>query len=488
MIKKTILIFSIIFLAIFLTNRLYAENNLIFGKKSINKEKFNNIISEKEEYKDQLDVKHNGESIPYDKTNNFYLLSQVELPKYKGNINIENFKIGILNNEKEKDDIISEDDELILLAYNNKYYKIINLKMTYFPVIKLDNFSEKVIVYDNDGKRQTLNVQEYSMSYHIRGASTSVSEKPSYKLNILDSKGNKKAVSLLNMRKDDDWVLNSMTLDKTHMLEKIGFNIWSQMNEYEIELKYIELFIDDEYKGIYYLQEPADFKTYAANNKSLIISIKSWQNNIKNPILFSENLEYSTIIDEFELDSKIEGKQQIDLLRRFSSDIKNLEYYSDTELNYDIENISSYSLFVNLISAIDNTYKNQKVLFRYKDGKYNVELYPWDLDWSQNNENINKEYNFFEILENANVPKEIVESENYNNIIKNKYEYLRKTIYNEQYLFALIEKNYNDLTKTGAILREETKWGDRDLEKSVTNLKNYYTDRIKMLDEYYGGI
>ena len=46
---------------------------------------------------------------------------------------------------------------------------------------------------------------------------------------------------------------------------------------------------DNEYRGIYLLQEPADFKTYDADkNKSLLVSIKSPKNKLFiNSLLFS---------------------------------------------------------------------------------------------------------------------------------------------------------------------------------------------------------
>ena len=485
--KKILFMLSIIFFLIFFIVRLYISNNLIFKENVITQQEFDKIISTKEEYKDFIDVKHNNESIPFDKVNNYYLLSQVEGSKYNGHISIDKFEIDILKNNKSKNEIISTNDNLVILAYNDKYYKIINLKLTCFPVIKLDESSNKVTIYDNDSEREVLNVQKHSMSYHIRGNSTAVSKKKSYKLNILDSKGKKKKVSLLNMRNDDDWILNAMSTDRAYMLEKIGYNIWGKMSEFDIQLKYIELFINNEYKGIYYLQEPADFKTYNANNKSLLISIKCWQTDIKKPILFNENLEYKTLIDEFEFDSKINEEQQIELLRTFISDIREKGYSSKIKLNYDAENIANYSLFINLISAIDNTYKNQKILFRYIDGEYFVELYPWDLDLSQNNEKLKEEHNFLKIVNNVNIPKQILQSESYNKLLINKYNSLRETVYNEKYLYDLIDSNKKEIEKSGAIFREEKVWGDRDLDKSIQNLKELYSEKIKILDNYYGG-
>ena len=487
--KKIFLICSIFLLALIVAFRFYISNNMVFKENIITQKEFDKIISSREEYKEFLELKFNNNLLPYDKIHNYFLLSQVENENnYNGAISIDNFEIDVLETNTSKDEIIVNNDSLVLLAYNNEYYKIINLKLTYFPVMKLDNYLDEMTIYENDDERSVLSIQNHKMEYHIRGASTAGSAKPSYKLNILNSKGNKKKVTLLNMREDDDWILNSMTTDRSYMLEKIGYDLYSKMNEYQIEMKYIELFIDNEYKGIYCLQEPADFKTYNANkNKSLLVSIKGWPVK-ENSILYNSDLQYNILIDEFELDSKMEEKQQIEILRKFVSDLRGKNYSSNIVFDYDVDSFVNHTLFLNMISAIDNIYKNQKILFRYSDGKYIVESHPWDLDRSQNNENIMLEENFLKIVENVAVPKMIYNSEEYKQKLKDRYFELRKSIYNREYIDSLIDANKNELEKSGAILREEMRWGDRDLDYSTQNIKDFYSKKIELLDGYYGGI
>ena len=487
--KKIFLICSIFLLALIVAFRFYISNNMVFKENIITQKEFDKIISTREEYKEFLELKFNNNLLPYDKIHNYFLLSQVENENnYNGAISIDNFEIDVLENNRSKGEIIANNDSLVLLAYNNEYYKIINLKLTYFPVMKLDNYLDEMTIYENDAERSVLSIQNHKMEYHIRGASTAIREKPSYKLNILNSKGNKKKVTLLNMREDDDWILNSMTTDRAYMLEKIAYTLYGKMTGVNLELKYIELFIDNEYKGIYCLQEPADFKTYNANkNNSLIVQIKAWETEV-NTTLFDNDLKYSTLIDEFELDSKMDTNMQIELLRIFASDLKGVDYSSNLELNYDIETFVDHSLLINMISALDNTYKNQKILFRYSGGEYIVESYPWDLDMSQNNEITIYKKNFLNIVENMAVPKMIYNSEEYKQKLKDRYFELRKSIYNREHIDSLIDANKNELEKSGAILREEMRWGDRDLDYSTQNIKDFYSKKIELLDGYYGGI
>lgn len=486
MAKKVFLIVNFLFLIFYIAIRLYTYNNLIFKKIVIEKEEFNSIISSKKEYKEDIELKLDGEVIPYDKVKNYYLISQIKDTKYNGNIHVDGFEVNVLNPTKDKEELIATNKGLTLLVYNDKFYKIIDLRFTYFPIIKLDNNSKQVIVYDNSIGRNTLSVSKEYVSYRIRGSSTSRGVKKSYKVNLLNSSGNNKKVSLLNMRKDDDWILNSMNYDRSYMLENIAYHIWQNMSEYNLELKYVELFIDNEYKGVYCLQEPADLKTFNANDNSLILQTKSWRTSVKEFTLFNKNLKYDELIDEFEFDSKIKEDKQIELARSFVSDTRNINYKNKMNLKYNLESMTDYTLFVNLISGVDNTYKNQKILFREEEGEYFVEIYPWDLDRSQNNEYLKDSLDFFKIFNNESVPTKISNSDEYNNLIKEKYFNLRKTIYNEEYLFSLIDNYKFELEKSGSILREESVWKDRDLDNSVKLLKDFYSKRIKQLDEYFG--
>lgn len=80
-----------------------------------------------------------------------------------------------------------------------------------------------------------------------------------------------KDICLLNMRLDNKWDLQAMANEPLRMNEKTSFDIWRKINilHYQTSerdaingcrMKYSELFLNGEYKGIYCVSEPVDRK------------------------------------------------------------------------------------------------------------------------------------------------------------------------------------------------------------------------------------
>ena len=84
----------------------------------------------------------------------------------------------------------------------------------YVEDYNMDTFGTVSLLNPNGGGREGVHdVISEKCRFHIRGASSRFYDKKSYKLQLLNKKGDKKSKSLLGMRKDDDWVLNAMAFD-----------------------------------------------------------------------------------------------------------------------------------------------------------------------------------------------------------------------------------------------------------------------------------
>ena len=104
------------------------------------------------------------------------------------------------------------------------------------------------------------------------------------------------------MRKDDDWLLFAMFLDIPHMRVKLSFDLWRSLeptNPTAIlpKSKYISLYINGQFQGVYLLAEKNDRRLFGLNspqyseNSSLIFQAGSHRKNF---------LEYSP--DDWEQD------------------------------------------------------------------------------------------------------------------------------------------------------------------------------------------
>ena len=89
----------------------------------------------------------------------------------------------------------------------------------------------------------------------VRGQSTQMFPKKSYGVETRDSLGENLDVSLLGLPEENDWILYGPYTDKSLMRNVVTFEMGHCMGDYCTRNVYCELLINDNYKGIYILQE-----------------------------------------------------------------------------------------------------------------------------------------------------------------------------------------------------------------------------------------
>ena len=79
--------------------------------------------------------------------------------------------------------------------------------------------------------------------------------KKSYSIDLINNSGKKNETSLLDMGKDEDWILNAFYFDKTLLRNYFTFYLMNKMGHWAPEGRFVELYLNDEYRGIYMLSE-----------------------------------------------------------------------------------------------------------------------------------------------------------------------------------------------------------------------------------------
>lgn len=464
-IKKITIIISIVLVLLI----IYFSNN-INSVKVISTEKQKNKIIENKTNK-HFKIKYKNEEIPI--YNDSYLITFITEKELIDNLSNEyNY---VIYKKESYEEIIKNNQYIELIIYNEKYY---NIKKVYLTTLSVININEnKFTIFEN---LKEVNIKNTKLNYHIRGDSTQYSPKKSYKLNL------SKKISMINMRNDDDWILNASHMDDSFIREKIGYDIWNEMSKINNHtLEYVEVFIDGKYQGLYYLQEPVDQHTYNLNtNETFYYSVKTWEQAKPLKIIFEES---DIFANEFSFDKLDESKlnKSFETLNIFYQDLPNKKI---DKVIYDENNLYNYEIFINLINSPDNTYKNQKFAIYEKNNKYYVTKTVWDLDLSMMNP---KNYHF----ENDSefILKDRVKNKYYdsNQNLKKQaklYSKYREAFYNEQYILNIVNQYYNEILLSGSYIRNNEKWKiSNDLfSKSIDIVKTSLINRIKLLDKYYG--
>jgi hypothetical protein len=93
------------------------------------------------------------------------------------------------------------------------------------------------------------------ISIEKRGSSSLMFPKNNYSLETQDSIGENLNVPLLGLPQENDWVLHGPYSDKTLMRNVLTFRLANDLGGYASRTRYCELFLNNEYRGVYVLME-----------------------------------------------------------------------------------------------------------------------------------------------------------------------------------------------------------------------------------------
>lgn len=452
--------------------------------------------------------------------NTFYFSINDEVDSSVSNIKINSFlgfKYKVID-----DNIYNFNDSKILL-YNDKYYQILNIKFVPISIISLHTFPEldnikkiknnkydfevlnnenniqlvedKNIVINVNTANAYSNSNSYSYeifgSYHVRGASSLIFEKKSYKIDLL------KNDSLLNLNSSKDWVLDAIYNDSSKVRNKLSSDLWNMINDNQkqdndLQSEFVELFIDDRYVGLYVLKNSVTKKMLSISNNGILVKPFTNFNDYNKNMLFNGN--YSIVGNAF-LNFEMKHYSDIDYdVNMFTDKLKDLiisNYdFNSLDKNYYIDNYINYKILISLIQGVDNTEKNYYISMIDKNDKFLIT--PWDMDltfgnnWDPNVFNGESFYDkscFDKSWLDINVYN--INSDKVNYLIKQRYWELRKDVITMDVINGYLDNYKTLLVESGAAFRDSNRWYRYDIEQEIEKIRTWANNRINFLDEYF---
>ncbi len=383
---------------------------------------------------------------------------------------------------------VRQGESLALIIRCGSYFQRVNVVITTLPVLYLDidgtymdeeqrNIVHgKLTLWNSLGSAgESYHTETSNAEWHMRGNSTRIYPKLSWKVNLRDEHGQNKDLNLLGLGSDDDWILNPMSMDDTFIKEKLAQELWNQLakdTDYNYQMstgEYVEVLINGAYQGLYMLQRRIDAKYLNLNKEADILmkGINIW--------------EADSIFDAYEIVSTpFDEKQTYQQLQQA------LLFQNKSSMN--IENFVDVSLLLQFLSGVDNYgYKNTFYVLRKSENAYELHLVPWDTDlslgvpWGYDYEGSMNE--MIERQELGTVRKNVPDIDKQ---ISKRWRELRDNIYSEKNILSI----YNDLTdrlkNSGALQRDEECWGLlHEGEDTWENLQRFIKERLQVLDNYY---
>tara|TARA_B000000532_G_scaffold98609_1_gene79043 strand:+ start:535 stop:1890 length:1356 start_codon:yes stop_codon:yes gene_type:complete len=439
-----------------------------------------------------------------------------------------------------KDEIIIDDIE------NNdeisEKFNCINCEDSVF-IFRINTLGGEIVDDPKIPSALTVSIQD-SIQYagnigiEIRGESSQWFEKKSYGIETWDREYNDADYNLAGLPEEEDWVLYGPYSDKSLIRNKLIYEISNSIGMYASRTRYVELFINDKYQGLYILME----KLKRDKNR---IDISKLENSEIDEELISGGYiikidksdmedgsytDYNSFQSQFDVFGNENGDKRINFNYEYPKPgeihanqknyIKNYFYEFESSLasNNFKDPINGFRKYIDEDSFIDffilNELSNNVDGYRLstylqKDRNEKLVIGPiWDFNLSFGNADYcgGERYDVwcFKFNERClgdywNVPfwwNRLLEDEKFVDKLKGRWNQLRLNILSDNNILTLIEEQYSFLNnETDIINRNFNKWkifgiyiwpnsfiGNNYYEE-IDFLKNWIKERTKWLDE-----
>ena len=409
-----------------------------------------------------------------------------------------------------------------------------NIQFTYWPVIQIyGTFAKRpysggtVIITDPDSCGQE------PISARVRWAGSSTAEtnrkKHNFHLKFYNKDGSKKEMSFFGLRSDFHWRLDAGQVDFARVRNRVAKDIWAAFASkpyyasYEsktprnyVRGDFVEVFLNDEYMGIYSLNEHMDrqqlkLKPYDYDNGVFhggLWKPMKWSNATifgSNPTITPNQKTWDQFYVKYPNidDVKPTNFQTLYDAVKFTCN-STVQAFSDSAKYYfDIPVFRDYYLFTILLQAPDNVGKNVYYACYDVQADKRLTIAIWDLDctqgqyWSNDgsyyhHSSVGPEVDFRATLKNHKVFKRLCQVDpSFHGMATERYWSLRATTFNPDSIVARYKAYFDEMKSCGADNREITRWsGSTDLGKRILNfedelayLHDWWTRHIAFLDE-----
>lgn len=350
-------------------------------------------------------------------------------------------------------------------------------------------------------------VTKSSVGIEIRGGFSQSFPKKSYELSFwADTTGaTSKDVRLLNMRTDNKWNLQAMYNEALRFNNKVSFELWQEMHQlyYKnaepdaksgVAMTYVEVFVNNEYKGVYALSERIDRKQ---------LKLKKYSNGSITGELYKGSdwgATTFTSLPPFDNTSEWWGgfeykhpEERIDWTNLY--DFGNFVQFSTVQdfnshyaERFKLDNAVDYYIFLNLVRATDNTGKNIHIA-KYKAGEPYFYV-PWDLDgvlgtdWrgvrvDTTNDMLSN--GFYDRLLQDCSPN------GFRDKLHRRWAELRTTTITEGHIMAKFQANHDYLLSNSVYEREHLAWGSYSYDATqLPYMTTWLRKRLRHLDVVFG--
>ena len=374
----------------------------------------------------------------------------------------------------------------------------VNFQESNLPIVMIDTYGEDIVdepridaymgVINNangiNNVGDNFNDYDGKITIEKRGNSSQDQEKPPYRFETVDNNAENNNVQLLGFPEENDWILYAPWSDKSLLRNVLIYSLSNEMGRYAPRSKFVELYLNDEYRGVYVLME----KIKRDKNRVAISALNPDENsgdNVTGGYILKfdwaetgdNNGGFYSLIDEMRYNYHYPkadeiSTQQKDYIQTFINSYENVMNGN----NYNTEN--GYSKFIDVESFIDfiilqeisrnvDAYGLSTYVYKDKESINNkLTAGPiWDFNhgfgncdyykaWETDGWNIS--YIYDDMDQRAFWWLKLWDEENFKGMVKDRYNELRLSVLSTNNVNSKIDEYVSTLGNS--VNRNFTKW------------------------------
>ena len=412
-----------------------------------------------------------------------------------------------------------------------EYYDLGKFSTT-LPVIYMNTKGQQILkenviwgniaLLDGNGEEQSVfSVPNsiYRATIKYRGASSYKRfDKKQYRIKFYkNKKDSAKTVSLAGMGANSEWVLNGPYLDNTLIRNKLVYDLARELNGWAPDTRFVELFVDGEYQGVYLAVEPVTngesrlrLSEFGLLSGETAYIVSRDRNNTESEELktWGKTAGYTnnSLYIEYPSKNKVTEKQKAYIQKDISEFEQVLygENFSDKRLGYqayiDMDNWVDYFIINEFAMNYD---AGNLSTYVYKELGGKLQLAVWDFNNGFDNfQDSRKSTDILHTVKNSWIEK-LWQDKNFRDRVCERYGQLRKTTLSDEYIAEKIASYQEELGD--AVDRNFKVWGysfneallagtskegtSRDIgsyEEAMEQLTDTIRERLEYLDKELG--
>ncbi len=382
-----------------------------------------------------------------------------------------------------------------VMAYNNTHFSYFEIVFTGLPQVQIMTDGQEFTTEDSPVRVLVSAYGEETLDstarIHLRGASTLLFEKQSYKVEFTrekDGKAKKIEREVPGFGTANDVALLPCWHDDIKMRDKLSWDLWAQLAGDDEpfgarKTEYVEVFKDNEYFGLYVMIEPVDVKEelLLAGDDHLMtdsvyrtaaLNFSRDREYYRHP--HRGNAGYELYYAPAELDSFEEKFAGLEPYIELTKIVDDEEFARRAQEIIDVRSMLRHVLLMQGGAIADNFFNNMYIWAHpAKDGGMTYRFSLWDLDmsWGFEKDEIGEEYErwlYFPVADRMlNLDVGGVRQMAYD-----MWHQMRRTVFSEEQLEERIAQYTVQIGDSGALMRDAERWGT----------EMYYPDAYELID------